>query len=102
MDIVCGNLKVLFMHMSYSEITYSAYNENFINNCFHVNKNKFLEKCQLEFLQRSVDEHENCYRLLCEDMKYKSDLVFLIWLSNWQKSFWYIILEMFYVILSNC
>ena len=72
MDIVCGNLKVLFMHMSYSEITYSAYNENFINNCFHVNKNKFLEKCQLEFLQRSVDEHENCYRLLCEDMKYKS------------------------------
>lgn len=69
MDIVCGNLEIVFMQMPYNDVVYSASNINLINNCFHVNRNKFLRKCVLEFFKRSEDECENCYRLLCEDMQ---------------------------------
>lgn len=69
MDIVCGNVKILFMHMTYHDITYNVYNEKLLNNCFHVNKDKFLAKCNLEFPRRSKDEHVNCYRLLCEGLQ---------------------------------
>lgn len=69
MDIVCGNLKILFEHMSYTDINNNIYDKKIINNCFYVNKPKFLAKCNLVFSHRSKDEHENCYQLLCEDMR---------------------------------
>lgn len=64
MEIECGILNILFRHISYADITLTEISGFKQNDCFHINKQSFLEKCNLVFPDYSEDEWCNIYSFM--------------------------------------
>lgn len=69
MDFERGNLELLFRWMPTQYITFKEMDESKINDCFKINKNRYLEQCRYVFPFLSGDEQEYAYDFLLSQMK---------------------------------
>ena len=82
MDIERGNLEIIFKWIPSDRITWNEIVVGKLHDCFHVNRELYLQQCSYVFSGRSEDEHNNCYEYLKETMgkksQYKSSVFQLI------------------------
>lgn len=71
MDIERGNLEILFRWMPIEYITYRETDVSKKNDCFEVNRYRYLEECHRVFPFLSGDEHKSAYSLMNMQMRYK-------------------------------
>ena len=71
MDFERRNLELLFRWMPSEYITYREVEPSKANDCFYVNKEKFLEQCLHAYPFLSGDEQKYAYKLLMDQMKMK-------------------------------